>query len=82
MKLYNIDFNQYYTASIYFRLNFTEAVLHEVHRFASMFPLSGIRCTAKDINIGGYFIPKVTHCILITKVKAITFKAYNCDGSI
>jgi len=37
---------------------YTEATLMEVHRIASIVPLSLFHKTSKDTTLGGYFIPK------------------------
>ncbi|XP_078503726.1 cytochrome P450 2K1-like [Lissotriton helveticus] len=42
---------------------YTDAVIHEVQRFANILPLSLPRETTVDIDFKGYFIPKGTHVI-------------------
>ncbi|XP_041862226.1 cytochrome P450 2J4-like [Melanotaenia boesemani] len=39
---------------------YTDAVIHEVQRMGNIVPLNGLRVAAKDITLGGYFIPKGT----------------------
>ncbi|XP_039668100.1 cytochrome P450 2K6-like isoform X2 [Perca fluviatilis] len=40
-------------------LPYTDAVLHEIQRFGNIVPLSLPRVTNRDIQLGGYTIPKV-----------------------
>ncbi|XP_075895316.1 cytochrome P450 2J5-like [Nelusetta ayraudi] len=42
------------------KLNYTDAVFHEVQRLGNIVPLNGARMAAKDTTLGGYFIPKGT----------------------
>ncbi|XP_062904025.1 cytochrome P450 2K1-like [Mobula hypostoma] len=42
---------------------YTDAVIHEVQRFANIAPLGIPRTTTVDINFQGYFIPKGTYII-------------------
>ena len=39
-------------------LPYTEAVINEVRRIATPFPMTPPRCASKDLVIGGYKIPK------------------------
>ncbi|AWP11325.1 putative cytochrome P450 2J1-like [Scophthalmus maximus] len=41
-------------------LPYTDAVIHEVQRMGNIVPLNGLRMAAKDMTLGGYFIPKGT----------------------
>uniref|UniRef100_A0A8C6UN01 Cytochrome P450, family 2, subfamily N, polypeptide 13 n=1 Tax=Neogobius melanostomus TaxID=47308 RepID=A0A8C6UN01_9GOBI len=41
-------------------LPYTDAVLHEIQRIGNIVPLNGFRRAAKDMTLGGYFIPKGT----------------------
>ncbi|XP_054857069.1 cytochrome P450 2K6-like [Eublepharis macularius] len=45
------------------KLPYTDAVVHEVQRFANILPTSVTRCTTVDVTLGGYFIPKGTHIV-------------------
>uniref|UniRef100_A0A8C5Q9M5 Cytochrome P450 n=1 Tax=Leptobrachium leishanense TaxID=445787 RepID=A0A8C5Q9M5_9ANUR len=38
---------------------YTEAVLHEIHRFCDLLPFNMTHMTTKDVEFRGYFIPKV-----------------------
>ncbi len=40
-------------------LPYTDAVIHEIQRMGNIVPLNGLRMAAKDMTLGGYFIPKV-----------------------
>ena len=40
-------------------LPYTDAVIHEIQRVGNIVPLNGLRMAAKDMTLGGYFIPKV-----------------------
>ncbi|XP_051899816.1 cytochrome P450 2B19-like isoform X2 [Pristis pectinata] len=42
---------------------YTDAVIHEVQRFANIAPLGIPRSTTVDVNFQGYFIPKGTYII-------------------
>ncbi|XP_068136124.1 cytochrome P450 2K4-like [Hyperolius riggenbachi] len=42
---------------------YTNAVLHEIQRFANILPMSLPHETAKDVEFMGYFIPKGTHVV-------------------
>ncbi|KAK7888830.1 hypothetical protein WMY93_024390 [Mugilogobius chulae] len=41
-------------------LPYTDAVIHEIQRIGNIVPLNGFRRAAKDMTLGGYFIPKGT----------------------
>ncbi|KAL8173109.1 UNVERIFIED_CONTAM: hypothetical protein K2H54_040152, partial [Gekko kuhli] len=45
------------------KLPYTDAVVHEVQRFANIAPTSAPHSTTADVTLGGYFIPKGTHII-------------------
>ncbi|XP_015272789.1 PREDICTED: cytochrome P450 2K4-like [Gekko japonicus] len=45
------------------KLPYTDAVVHEVQRFANIAPGSAPHATTADVTLGGYFIPKGTHII-------------------
>ncbi|XP_074524042.1 cytochrome P450 2J1-like isoform X2 [Halichoeres trimaculatus] len=41
-------------------LPYSDAVIHEIQRMGNIVPLNGLRMAAKDLMLGGYFIPKGT----------------------
>ncbi|KAL7396622.1 hypothetical protein ABVT39_008772 [Epinephelus coioides] len=41
-------------------LPYTDAVIHEIQRMGNIVPLNGLRMSANDTTLGGYFIPKGT----------------------
>ena len=41
-------------------LPYTDAVLHEIQRMSNVVPLSVPHATNRDIQLGGYTIPKVS----------------------
>ncbi|XP_006039243.1 cytochrome P450 2K4-like [Alligator sinensis] len=45
------------------KMPYTDAVVHEIQRFANILPMSVPRVTTVDVTLKGYFIPKGTHII-------------------
>ncbi|XP_034648006.1 cytochrome P450 2C42-like [Trachemys scripta elegans] len=62
------------------RMPYTDAVIHEVHRFADVLPMSLPHVTTQDIQFRGYAIPKGTTVIpLLTSVLQDTSQFSNPD---
>ncbi|XP_056419923.1 cytochrome P450 2K6-like [Hyla sarda] len=45
------------------QMPYTEAVIHEIQRFANLVPTNVPRMTTQDVTLKGFFIPKGTHII-------------------
>ncbi|XP_015269539.1 PREDICTED: cytochrome P450 2K4-like, partial [Gekko japonicus] len=45
------------------KLPYTDAVIHEVQRFANIAPTTLPHATTADVTLGGYFIPKGTYIV-------------------
>ncbi|KAL8173141.1 UNVERIFIED_CONTAM: hypothetical protein K2H54_040595 [Gekko kuhli] len=45
------------------KLPYTDAVIHEVQRFANIIPMNMPHATTADVTLGDYFIPKGTHIV-------------------
>uniref|UniRef100_A0A3B4H4J6 Uncharacterized protein n=1 Tax=Pundamilia nyererei TaxID=303518 RepID=A0A3B4H4J6_9CICH len=45
-------------------LPYTDAVIHEVQRIGNIAPLGVPHVTNRDVELGGYSVPKVSGCVL------------------
>ncbi|KAM9316093.1 cytochrome P450 2K6-like [Gastrophryne carolinensis] len=49
------------------QMPYTDAVIHEIQRFANIAPIPSPRAANQDVNLKGYYIPKGSHVILLLR---------------